>query len=345
MRPLPLLTSALCALSLAAQKPGDRLLVCNKAENTLSIFDPTTRRELAKLPTGVGPHEVAVSPSGRIAVVTDYGAQKPGHTLTVVDIVKARVLRTVDLPRRADAPDKKFLRPHGVQFVSAHDVVLTSEATRRLVRVDVVAGKVRRAWPTSQPSMHMVSVATGGQRAAASSVVDGSVVFFDLTRPPADKAPAPIATGEGAEGMAVHPVTGDAWVANRADDTLTIVSAATGKVTTTIDTGSVPFRVAFTPNGALALVTCAESGELMILDATTNKPLREVSIHGDRSEQSSLPLGVVSGSDGKRAYVACARGEFVAVVDLAKAEVVDRIDTRKGPDGIAYARPSQTEKQ
>ena len=69
-------------------------------------------------------------------------------------------------------------------------------------------------------------------------------------------------------------------------------------------------------------------------------PLREVSIHGDRSEQSSLPVGVTSGSDGRRAYVTCARGEFVAVVDLASAEVVDRIDARKGPDGVAYARPS-----
>ena len=101
-----------------------------------------------------------------------------------------------------------------------------------------------------------------------------------------------------------------------------------------------PSRVAFTPAGDLALVTCAESGELMIVDAATKKLLRECSIHGDRSEQSSLPLGVVSGSDGRRAYVACARGEFVAVVDLQKAEVVDRIDTRRGPDGVAYARPS-----
>ncbi|MCK5940519.1 MAG: gluconolaconase, partial [Planctomycetes bacterium] len=56
--------------------------------------------------------------------------------------------------------------------------------------------------------------------------------------------------------------------------------------------------------------------------------------------QSSLPLGVVSGADGRRAYVTCARGEFVAVVDLTNGEVVDRIDTRAGPDGVAYARPA-----
>ncbi|MFN3243344.1 MAG: YncE family protein [Planctomycetota bacterium] len=340
MRRLNLLTIALCALPLDAQQPGDRLLVCNKAEHTLSIFDVVDGHEVARLGTGVGPHEVAVSADGHTAVVTDYGTQKPGHTLTVVDVVAAKVLRTIDLPRPGEDRDKKFLRPHGVQFVSAHDVVVTSETTRRLLRVDVRAGAVEASWPTGQPSMHMVSVATGGRHAAATSVVDGTVTFFDLARPAGDLAPAPIATGKGAEGMAVHPVTGDAWVANRADDTLAIVSAKQRKIIATLATGSVPFRVAFTPDGAHVLVTCAESGELMIFNTARRTLLREVSIHGDRSEQSSLPLGVVTGSDGRRAYVACARGEFVAVVDLQKAEVVDRIDTRKGPDGIAYARPS-----
>lgn len=55
--------------------------------------------------------------------------------------------------------------------------------------------------------------------------------------------------------------------------------------------------------------------------------------------EDTLSLGVVSGPDARFAYVACARGEFVAVIDLKSAQYIDRIDTRKGPDGIAYARP------
>ena len=60
----------------APQPPFDRLLVANKAEHTLSIFDPAEKRELARLPTGAGPHEVAVAPSGRLAVVTEERAAR-----------------------------------------------------------------------------------------------------------------------------------------------------------------------------------------------------------------------------------------------------------------------------
>lgn len=322
---------------------GDRLLVCNKAENTVSIFAVATRSEVAVLKTGLGPHEVAVSPDGRTAVVTDYGGTKPGQTLTVIDVLAATVRRTINLTQPSKAPtesSKFFLRPHGVQFISDHQVIITSETSRKLVRVNIKTGDIERTWSTPQRTVHMVAATKDGKYAAATSVADGTVVFFDLTASK-NATPSLVKTGEGAEGLAVHPLTGDAWVGNRSDNTLSIVSRKTGKVTTTLDTGTVPFRVAFTPDHKLVLVTCAESGELMIFDAAKRELLREGSIHGDRSEQSSLPLGVVSGADSRFAYVTCARGEFVAIVDLKTGQLIDRIDARKGPDGIAYARPRE----
>ncbi|MFT4512063.1 MAG: DNA-binding beta-propeller fold protein YncE, partial [Planctomycetota bacterium] len=322
---------------------GDRLLVCNKAENTVSIFAVAKRSEVAVLKTGLGPHEVAVSPDGRMAVVTNYGDTKPGHTLTVIDVVAAKVLRTINLPQPSESPadsNKLFLRPHGVQFVSEHRVIVTSEASRRLVLVNIKTSSIERTWSTPQSTMHMVAATKDGKHAAASSVADGTVVFFDLTEAKS-VMPAPIKTGKGAEGLAVHPITGDAWVGNRSDNTLSIVSRQTGKVVKSFDTGAVPFRVAFTADHKLVLVTCAEGGELMIFDAAKRELVREGTMHGDRSEQSSLPLGVVSGPDSRFAYVTCARGEFVAIMDLLTGQLIDRIDARKGPDGIAYARPRE----
>lgn len=323
---------------------GDRLLVCNKAENTVSIFSVARRAELAVLKTGVGPREIAVSPDGRTAVVTDYGNAKPGHTLTVIDVVAAKVRRTINLQQPSGSPtpnNKLFLRPHGVQFVSDHRVIVTSESSRRLLLVNLKTGHIERTWSTPQRTMRMVAVTKDGKHAAASSVADGTLVFFDLTGIKS-ALPSLIKTGEGAEGLAVHPITGNAWVGNRSDNTISIVSRKTGKVAKTLDTGTAPFRVAFTADHKLVLVTCAESGELMIFDAANQKLLREGSIHGDRSEQSSLPLGVVSGPDSRFAYVTCARGEFIAIVDLKTGQLIDRIDARKSPDGIAYARPRET---
>ena len=321
---------AALALPLAAQRPGDRLLVCNKSADTVSVFDVVSRAEVATLPTGAAPHEVAISPDGCTAVVTNYGRQRAGRTLTVVDVRAGEVRSTVALaPDPAPAP-----RPHGVAFAAKDLVWVTAEGTRQLLQVDLRRGAVVRARPTGDHALHLLAC-TGGELAATSPTT--GVVAFVGAEP---DRPVHAAVPAGAEGVAVHPRTGAAWVADRLADTVSIVSPVTGEVTRRLDTGRAPRRVAFTPGGRRALVTCVTSGELMVFDARTGALLGEVSIHGDRSEQSSLPLDVACGADGRRAYVTCARGEFVAVVDLQKVEVVDRIDTRPGPDGVAYARPS-----
>ncbi len=41
------------------------LLAANKSEATVSLFDLPTAQLRATLPTGAGPHEVAVSPDGQ----------------------------------------------------------------------------------------------------------------------------------------------------------------------------------------------------------------------------------------------------------------------------------------
>ncbi len=328
----------------AAYPPaGDRLLVCNKAAHTLSIFSPLERRELATLPTGQGPHEVAISPDGAMAVVTDYGAQKPGQTLTVIDLTLAAVVRTIDLTMDEVQTDgtrsaKTFLRPHGVQFVAPHRVVVTSEASRRLLLVDVELGKIERTWTSPQTTMHMVSLSADRTRAAATSIREGSVVFFNLAADGTASTP-PIECAPGSEGLAIDPTTGFTWVGNRAANTLSVVDASTAKVLKTIATGDFPFRLTFPTDGKHALVTCAEGGQLQVFDTKTYELVREISIHADASELSAMPMGVTTDPDGKRAYVACGRGEFVSVIDLEAGKVIDRLPAGKGCDGIAYARP------
>ncbi len=45
------------------------LIVLNKDGASASLLDRATGKEFARLDTGTGPHEVAVSPDGTIAVV------------------------------------------------------------------------------------------------------------------------------------------------------------------------------------------------------------------------------------------------------------------------------------
>src|SRR4026209_804282 len=88
------------ATSMTAQVPGltGTIVVTNKTPATATIIDVGSGRTLATLPTGQGPHEIAITRDGRTAVVTAYGAQgRGGNTLTVIDVPGRKVVRTIDL--------------------------------------------------------------------------------------------------------------------------------------------------------------------------------------------------------------------------------------------------------
>ena len=58
----PLAQTATTPTQAAAQS---LLLVLNKAENSLAMVDPSTMQVVARVPVGVGPHEVATSADER----------------------------------------------------------------------------------------------------------------------------------------------------------------------------------------------------------------------------------------------------------------------------------------
>src|SRR5690606_2629150 len=104
-----------------AQLPQGPLIVTNKSAATASFVDVAGNRLLATVPTGPGPHEIALSSDGRTAVVTDYGGGAAGgSTLTVIDVPARRVARTVELGEHR--------RPHGIAFLPGDSLVaVTSE--------------------------------------------------------------------------------------------------------------------------------------------------------------------------------------------------------------------------
>jgi DNA-binding beta-propeller fold protein YncE len=107
------------------------LIVLNKSDATASFIDPTTGETFLQLPTGVGPHELAVSPDGSLAVVANYGGRSPpGNSLTVFDLRSFSVRSTIDLELNE--------RPHGLQFVGGNEQLLvTIESRGRVIVVDV----------------------------------------------------------------------------------------------------------------------------------------------------------------------------------------------------------------
>ena len=71
------LTLALGMLFVAGHVHAATLIVANKAEATVSLIDLASGKVAATLPVGTGPHEVAVSPDGRLALIANFLRWKP----------------------------------------------------------------------------------------------------------------------------------------------------------------------------------------------------------------------------------------------------------------------------
>ena len=80
------IAAVLCTLLLVAPAGAETLLVGNKGEDTLSVIALASGEELARLPTGKMPHEIAISPDGKQAAVVAYGST----TIDVFDVARDR---------------------------------------------------------------------------------------------------------------------------------------------------------------------------------------------------------------------------------------------------------------
>ena len=336
---LLLLLAAGAAAAPTAPAGTGTLIVLNKAEATASLIDLGTGSVVATVPTGTGPHEATVSPDGRLAVVCDYGTREaPGSTLTVIDVPAARVARTIPLGT--------YRRPHGIAWLQGTgSVLVTAEADRRLLTVEIETGRVSAAVETDQETSHMVVASPDGKRAFVANIGSGSVSVIDLA---AGSRVANIPTGAGAEGIDITPDGRHVWVTNRAADTVSVLDAASLEVLATLESKSFPIRARATPDGRHVLVSNARTGDIAVFDARERREARRVTLQlaaadlsgrlfGDQFGDSSVPIGILIPPDGRRAYVAHANADVISVVDLGEWKSVGTLRAGREPDGMAYS--------
>ncbi|HEX3127919.1 MAG TPA: cytochrome D1 domain-containing protein [Thermoanaerobaculia bacterium] len=314
------------------------LIVANKSEATVSLVDLGSGKVAATLPVGTGPHEVAVSRNGRLALIANYGtAETQGSTLTLIDVPGAKVVKTIDLG--------EYKKPHGMVWIGDSRALVTSEASKALLEVDVETGKVVRALTTGQDISHMVAVTPDGSRAFVANIGSGGITAFDLKE---GKKLADVPTAAGSEGITVTPDGKQVWVTNRAADSVTVLDTATLKTVKTFDAPAFPIRAEATPDGKRVLVSLAKSGDVAVFSTSTLTLERRIPLEAppaaDRGGRlladfgnSSVPIGIEIAPDGKRAYVAHANADQISIVDLAEWKKVGSLTAGKEPDGMGMS--------
>ena len=316
----------------AARAESDQLtgtvVVVNKASDTVTLIDLATMEAYRHVAVVGGPHEVAVSPGGERAMVTNYNKRGvgPQKTLSLISLPDGATIKTIDL--------REFSMPHDVQWVNDSQVVVTSEANQALLLVSVESGEIERVFKTGKGGSHMLSLSKDQERLYSSNMSGGgSISVFDFHSGQKIKD---IDTGKECEGVGVSPDGRWVWAGNRAADTVSIIDTETLLLVKTLKTPGFPYRVEFTPNGKYVLVPHAKSGTLMVGDVAGQRVVKYMPLGLTRVDEPSI-AGVFPHPDNIHAFVTVRNDNSMLVVNLETGETLGRVEVQESPDGISWS--------
>ncbi len=134
------------------------------------------------------------------------------------------------------------------------------------------------------------------------------------------------------------------FVENSHGGDVSIIDAATLKVTGTIPIGQSPDEIVASPSGDVLYLSRivrrddgrpTGNGELVAVDPAARTVLWRAPLRGS-------PNHVAVSPDGRRVYVTIVSGSWVDVVDVAKRSVVDSVEVGTGPHDIDVSRDGKT---
>jgi YVTN family beta-propeller protein len=283
-------------LVLSPAASAQTLLVVNKSGNSLSLIDVGTRASLATIATGTAPHEVAVSPDGRWAFVSDYGTgAAPGTTVTMIDVAARAPAGTIPLG--------KHTRPHGIAAASDGTVWVTTEGSQHVLQLDPQTQSIRQAVRTGQRVTHQVVIVESASRVYTANIGSGTATAVDAA---SGRVLTHVATGAGAEGIDVAPDGSKVYVTNREAGTLSEVDVATNAVTRELMVGDFPIRVRVRPDGREVLVSNARGNEVVAVDLERWEVVRRLAV-------GAMPVGILVSPDNRRAFVANTQDDRISV--------------------------------
>jgi YVTN family beta-propeller protein len=301
---------------------SSRLLVLNKEDATLVIVDPAAGKILGTVPVGQGPHELAVSTDGKWAFAANYGTgPAPGSTISMIDIAAKKELRRIDV--------SPLSRPHGLAFANGK-LYFTAEANKKIARYDPAANKVDWEFETGLNGTHMVLPTKDARTIFTSNI--GSDSVSAIQQDPSGKwTQTVIPVGKGPEGIDLSPDGQTVWSAHSRDGGVSVIDVGSKQVLHTIAVGTKRSnRIHLTPDGKFALISDLDAGDLVVLDTATRNEVKRLAL-------GKMPEGILI-PDASRAFVAVNGDNHVAVVDLKTWQVVSKISTGTGPDGMAWVK-------
>ncbi|WP_260484249.1 YncE family protein [Sphingomicrobium flavum] len=316
----------LCSAALATMPAGaDTLIVGNKYEHSVSFIDLATGQEVVRSETGRAPHEIAVSPDGKTAVLVSYREQGyDGDTLHVFDVASGQKLRVIGLGDHRG--------PHGLKWIGDTDkVVVTTEVTQDIVVVDVETGELALSAKTDMQGSHMVALSPDLKRAYVANIGSGNFTVIDLAT---GAKLADVEVGAQAEAITATQDGDEIWVGANGARTVSIFDAHSYTLKHRFGVDGVPIRVEISPDGRHVAISLADKNMVEIYDSRSRERIATVDL-GVRD--LALPVTMLWSPDNRRLWVAATGSATIAEIDTQDWTIARTFAVGKGSDGLAYS--------
>ncbi len=184
----------------AQHSQTDIVVVLNKADGSVDLFNSRTGEKAGTIITGSHPHEVAISPDGSTAFVTLYGNgvygknPEPNNKLAVINLRSETKEAEIDLG--------SYRAPHGLAVGSSGMVWLTCENDKTVLVIDPKQKKIMTAIPTGTTGTHWIVLLPDGSKAYTSNKETPYISVIDTG---ARKVIKEITVPRGVEGIGVSP--------------------------------------------------------------------------------------------------------------------------------------------
>lgn len=290
------------------------VFVLNSLDANISVIDPTTWKELRRIPTGKEPHHLYLTPDEKSLIVANAG----GDSLTFVDPRTGEVQRTV----------RGTLDPYHLRF--SPDMKWFVTAANRLNHVDVYR------WDGSTPQL-IKRIPTG--KTPSHLWIDGKSSTVWASMQDSDEIVAiDLATQTVKSRTKVGPMPADVFLTP--DDKFLLVGLTGDKVVEVYDvSGEAPKLVKRIPTGAGAHAFRSAGDKRHVF--VSNRVANTISKIDHRSltvvDEYPAPSGpdcMDLSPDGRFIYVASRWARKLSVIDTQEKKVVRQVNVGKSPHGV-----------
>ena len=295
------------------------MFVANKRGASLSRIDIANGEETHRAETCENPHEVTVSPDDSKVMVACYS----GRSLQVFETNDLTPVREIQLGENA--------RVHAAIWHDDYRVVAGAEGRGSVYTIDGLAANDENLVEIGGdgPGPHLIAVHPDGSTAWGTIIPTGEVVRYDLNT---GREVARRRIGEAIEALALSPDGESLWVSSNTDSVAYRLDPMTLEVQAEVTTGEVPIRLAMHPSGDFLVSSNFGSGDLTVIDIKSNRVVRTIPVSGSRD---AVQVTLVFSEDGSRLYAAETATDTIAEIDFATGEVLRRLPTGPGGDGLA----------